>query len=130
MNAVAHDILREYAGRRWPSMNHKGRISRLAGHLGLGHRRVRSLYQNEPGVRMRADEAEIIKALKGQTQDAVEDRDFAERLRALEEQISALRSEMAGAQVEGQSATTARPFRGQEGRSSGSVGRRSGNGAR
>lgn len=28
MSAVAQDILRTYAGRRWPTLNHKGRMSR------------------------------------------------------------------------------------------------------
>lgn len=91
---VAHDILREYAGRRWPTLNHKGRIARLAGVLGLGHRRVRSLYQNEPGLRVHADEADLIQALRGQ-QDAVETPDVEARIAALEAQVSALRLALA-----------------------------------
>jgi hypothetical protein len=64
MATEAYSALRNYAGLRWPTLNHKGRMSRLAGVLNLGHRRVRSLYQNEPGVRVRADEMERIQRLE------------------------------------------------------------------
>lgn len=67
MSAEAQSMLRDYAGSRWPSLNHKGRITRLAGVLNLGFRRARSLYQNEPGARIRADEMAAIDALR-QTQ--------------------------------------------------------------
>ncbi len=63
MSTAAQTLMREYAGLRWPSMNHKGRIARLAGVLGFTHRRTRSLYQNEPGARLRADELASIEAL-------------------------------------------------------------------
>ena len=56
--------LRDFAGREWPALNHKGRMVQLARRLGLGHRRVRSIYQNEPGVALRADEAAAIAALR------------------------------------------------------------------
>jgi len=64
MTTAAQATMREYAGLRWPTLNHKGRISRLSGVLNIGHRRVRSLYHNEPGVRLRADEAAAIEALR------------------------------------------------------------------
>jgi uncharacterized coiled-coil DUF342 family protein len=64
MSDTAQIILRDYAVHRWPSLNHKGRIARLAGHLQMGHRRIRSLYQNEFGVRLRADEMAAIEALQ------------------------------------------------------------------
>lgn len=64
MSDTAQIILRDYAVHRWPSLNHKGRIARLAGQLKMGHRRIRSLYQNEFGVRLRADEMAAIEALQ------------------------------------------------------------------
>lgn len=64
MSASAQLILRDYAGARWPTLNHKGRMARLASVLGLGHRRVRSIYQNEGGVSLRADEMAAITSLK------------------------------------------------------------------
>lgn len=64
--------LRDYAGRTWPTLNHKGRMAQLARRLGLGHRRVRSIYQNEPGVALRAEEASAIAALR-QEQESTTD---------------------------------------------------------
>lgn len=64
MSATAQLLLRDYAGHQWPTLNHKGRIARLAGHLRMGHRRVRALYQNEFGVRVRADEMAAIQSLQ------------------------------------------------------------------
>jgi hypothetical protein len=94
MNAVTQDILRDYAGHKWPGLNHKGRIARLAGHLGFAHRRVRSLYQNEPGIRVRADEAARIEALR-EEQHAIADTGLEARLAALEEELATLRAEVA-----------------------------------
>jgi hypothetical protein len=64
MSATAQLLLRDYAGHQWPTLNHKGRMARLAGHLRMGHRRVRALYQNEFGVRVRADEMAAIQSLQ------------------------------------------------------------------
>ena len=55
--------LREYACMRWPSLNHKGRIWRLKDVLKWTERRTRALYNNEPGMRLRADEMAAIEAL-------------------------------------------------------------------
>jgi hypothetical protein len=66
MSATAQLMMRDYAGTRWPTLNHKGRMSRLASVLGFGHRRVRSIYQNEPGLSLRADEMAAIAALQEQ----------------------------------------------------------------
>lgn len=66
MSATAQLLLRDYAGHRWPTLNHKGRMARLAGILSLGHRRVRSLYQGEQGVSIRADEMAAIQSLQQQ----------------------------------------------------------------
>jgi len=76
MSSTAQFALREYAGNRWPTLNHKGRIARLAGHLGFGHRRLRSLYQNEPGVRLRADEMAAIEGLQHTKLDEANRNDF------------------------------------------------------
>lgn len=64
MSATAQLLLRDYAGQRWPSLNHKGRMSRLADVLKMGHRRIRSLYQAELGVSIRADEMAAIQSLQ------------------------------------------------------------------
>lgn len=64
MSASAQTMLREYAAFRWPLMNHKGRMAKLAHVLNLTHRRVVSLYKNEPGVSLRADEMAAIEALR------------------------------------------------------------------
>lgn len=89
MSATAQMMMRDYAGTRWPTLNHKGRIARLANTLGIGHRRVRSLYQNEPGVRLRADEMAAIEALrKVEADDAV--RTSQQEYRALEARIASL----------------------------------------
>lgn len=77
MSASAQLMLRDYAGHRWPTLNHKGRMARLATALGLGHRRIRSIYQNEFGVRLRADELQRIKALQGKAIEEANRNDFA-----------------------------------------------------
>lgn len=77
--------LREYAGLTWPTMNHKGRMAQLARRLGLGHRRIRAIYQNEPGVALRADEAAAIAALRQEQRAAEHDyADLESRLARLE----------------------------------------------
>jgi hypothetical protein len=86
MSATAQTMLRDYAGIRWPSLNHKGRIARLAGLLGMGHRRVRSLYQNEPGVSLRADEMAAIAELSQRKIEEANRNDFE----ALQERIARL----------------------------------------
>lgn len=78
MTAAAQTMLRDYAGLRWPTLNHKGRITRLAGVLRMGHRRVRSLYQNEPGVSLRADEMAAIAALQEQKIEEANTHAFAD----------------------------------------------------
>lgn len=110
LTAATQAILRDYAGSRWPSLNHKGRIARLAGVLGFGHRRVRSLYQNEPGVAMRAEEAARIQALKEEANERA-DLAFEARIAALEAELAALRAEVAGAAL-AQGIGTARAARG------------------
>lgn len=75
MSTTAQFALREYAALRWPTMNHKGRMARLATALGFGHRRLRSIYQNENGVSLRASEMAAINALKTSAAADEENRD-------------------------------------------------------
>lgn len=84
MSATAYATLRNYAANRWPDQNHKGRMRELSRKLGFGARRVRSLYQNEPGVSLRADEMERIEALSAADQENIDD--FA----ALQARVAAL----------------------------------------
>lgn len=86
MSASAQMMLREYASHRWPTMNHKGRMSRLAGVLQWGHRRVKAIYQNDPRARLRADEMAAIEALQ---QREIEGANRAE-FKALADRIAAL----------------------------------------
>lgn len=90
VSASAQIMLRDYAGSRWPTMNHKGRIGRLASVLGFTPRRVRSLYQNEPGARIRADELAAIAALRREHEEAKNVRASQAEYRALEARIAAL----------------------------------------
>ena len=91
MSANAQTMMREYAAVRWPTMNHKGRIARLAGVLGFGHRRTRSLYQNEMGVSLRADELAAIAALRRGDEDNRNDfQDLQSRVARLEAALAAV----------------------------------------
>lgn len=91
--ALATD-LRVFAGQKWPTMNHKWRKARLAFLLGMSERRVKSIYEAEQTARLRADEEARIKALIGQKEEAnaASDRAFAERIAALEEELSGVRA--------------------------------------
>ena len=66
MTAAAATIMREYAATRWPTLNHKGRMSRLADKLNWTHRRVRSIYQQDDRARLRADEMAALDELSQQ----------------------------------------------------------------
>jgi dTDP-4-amino-4,6-dideoxygalactose transaminase len=102
MSAAAQTILREYAAVKWPTINHKGRMAKLAKALGFGHRRVRAVYQNEPGISLRADELQAITALRRQEEaNALEQsqanyRLLEARLAALEELYSRIDPEHTG----------------------------------
>ena len=97
--AVATD-LRIYAGRRWPTMNHKWRKARLASLLGMNERRVKSIYEAEQTARLRSDEEAKIKALLGQKEEAdAADIALAERIAHLEAQVAAMAALLAGEEV-------------------------------
>lgn len=99
MTAVLADDLRAFAGRKWPTMNHKWRKARLASLLGLSERRIKSIYEAEQTARLRADEKAKITALIGQKEEAdahaEADRALAERLAELEAQVAFLVSALA-----------------------------------
>lgn len=83
--------LRTYAGRRWPTANHKWRKARLASLLGMNERRVKSLYEADPLARIRHDEAVRIDALIGAEPEETsgrEDRLLAQRVAELEAQLA------------------------------------------
>lgn len=94
--AVATD-LRIYAGRRWPTMNHKWRKARLASLLGMNERRVKSIYEAEETARLRVDEEARIKALIGQEEEAnaAADSALAKRIADLETQVATLMAALA-----------------------------------
>lgn len=86
VSASAQLMLRDYAGHRWPTLNHKARMSRLACALGLGFRRVRAIYQADPSVRLRADELAAIEALSSHEIDEANRNEFA----ALQDRVARL----------------------------------------
>jgi len=107
MSATASAMLRDYAADRWPTLNHKGRMSRLAYKLQWTFRRVRSIYQNEDRARLRADELAAIQQLKAE-EAAHEQRTLEARIASIEallfgsdpdfhsEQVAAFRSQALG----------------------------------
>ena len=64
MTVAAQVNLRLFAASEWPLINHKGRLRNLAKRLpNWTDRRVRSVYNAESGVSLRADEQDDINAL-------------------------------------------------------------------
>ena len=82
MSITAHADLRNYAATSWPNLNHKGRLRELCRELSWNARRVRAVYNAEPGVSLRANEQADINTLIRAAQD--EHRDLAERIARLE----------------------------------------------
>ncbi len=79
MNAALATDLRDYAVRRWPSMNHEWRKARLANILGMRLRRLRSYWDAEETMSPRLDEVEAIEALIGQCRSSQRRRDRSYR---------------------------------------------------
>lgn len=101
VSATLANDLRVFAGRKWPTMNHKWRKARLAALLGMSERRVKSLYEADENARLRVDEEARIKALLGQKEIAdAEDKALAQRIAELEAQVAALVSALARDEVE------------------------------
>jgi hypothetical protein len=63
MTDMASTMLRDYAAESWPRMNHKGRLRELSRKLPWTDRRVRSVYNGESGVSLRAAEKADIERL-------------------------------------------------------------------
>jgi len=82
MIAAAQTDLRMFAATEWPNLNHKGRLRQLIMALpSWTERRIRSVYNAEQGVSLRAEEAEDIRAL---TEEAKREyRDLAELANSL-----------------------------------------------
>lgn len=96
MTAVLANDLRVFAVQKWPTMNHKWRKNKLASVLRMSERRVKSIYEADPSARVRADEAERIKALireKEQADDA--DRSLTQRLARVEAELTEVRALLA-----------------------------------
>lgn len=98
MSASAQTLMREYAAFEWPTLNHKGRMAKLAKALGFGHRRVRALYQNEDGISVRADEMAAIEALREEA-NRNEFQDLQARIARLEAALFAQDEEFHSDQV-------------------------------
>jgi hypothetical protein len=85
MSVVASADLRLYAANRWPLMNHKGRLRELGKYLThWSARRVRAVYNAEPGVSLRADEqADIDQLIRAARHEHRELAQLAASLQAL-----------------------------------------------
>lgn len=129
MTAALANDLRIYAGRRWPTMNHKWRKAKLASMLGMSERRVKSLYEADEAARLRADEEARIKALIGQKEEADADADayraLEARFVAMEAAFADLRAEVAAAALVRQGNSSGRPGRENTGAGQGIFRRRS-----
>lgn len=77
VSASVQMMMRDYAATRWPTLNHKGRMARLASILGFGNRRVKALYCNEIGTAIRADELAAVEALQQRKIEEANRNDFA-----------------------------------------------------
>jgi hypothetical protein len=68
VNAALADDLKIFARRKWPLSTDEWRMSRLANMIGVGTRRMKSLYQGEATAVLRQHEAEAIAKLLNQRQ--------------------------------------------------------------
>ncbi len=120
--ALSHN-LREFAGQKWPTMNHKWRKAKLASMLRMSERRVRSIYEADPAARIRADEAERIAALvqQGEAEDAA----LSTRIAELEAQVTRLVEALASDEMAGSGLAPRLPGRTAFDRRGPSPGRRS-----
>lgn len=95
MTAAAQTDLRLFAADMWPRLNHKGRIRELCKLLAeweWSDRRVRSVYNAEAGVSLRANEAAAIDALLQAEAEAERQRHEEEAVR---DDIQALQARIA-----------------------------------
>lgn len=126
MTAALANDLRVFAGRKWPTMNHKWRKARLASLLGMSERRVKSLYEAEETARIRADEEARIKALIGQEEESHDaDEALSTRIAELEAQVAFLVATLAGDEMAATGASAGRQITGASSGGHAARGRRS-----
>lgn len=105
VNAALAADLKVFARQKWPLSTDEWRMSRLADLLGLGRRRVKSLYQGEPTAVLRHHEAEAIAKLLKQrkAEEATRDDigDLQARIARLEAALFAQDEDFARGQMEG-----------------------------
>ncbi len=92
MSASATDIMRNYATTQWPFDNHKSRIWKLKRFLGWTERRVRSIYNGEQGVALRAHEQSELQALLDEAQN--ENTEITARIDQLQRQVADLETHL------------------------------------
>jgi hypothetical protein len=126
MTAALANDLRVFAGRKWPTMNHKWRKARLASLLGMSERRVKSLYEAEETARIRADEEVRIKALIGREEEGHEaDEALSTRIADLEAQVAFLVATLVGDEMAAAGAPAGRQITGSSSGGLAARGRRS-----
>lgn len=121
MTAALANDLRVFAGQKWPTMNHKWRKTKLASMLRMSERRVKSIYEADPAARVRADEAERIRALIHQEEA---DAALADRIAELEAQVAILVATIAREQMAAEGASPHQSRNGGTGQSQGMPRRR------
>ena len=82
MNAALAADLKVFARQKWPLSTDEWRMSRLAHMIGVGTRRMKSLYQGEATAVLRQHEAEAIGKLLKQRQIEGANRDDFQALQA------------------------------------------------
>ena len=105
VNAALAADLKVFARQKWPLSTDEWRMTRLANMIGVGVRRMKSLYQGEPTAVLRHHEAEAIAKLLKQrkAEEAVRDdiEALQERIARLETALLQTDAEYHSVQLEG-----------------------------
>jgi hypothetical protein len=105
VNAALAADLKVFARQKWPLSTDEWRMTRLANMVGVGVRRMKSLYQGEPTAVLRHHEAEAIAKLLKQrkAEEAVRDdiEALQERIARLETRLLQTDEEYHSVQLEG-----------------------------
>lgn len=105
VNAALAADLKVFARTKWPLSTDEWRMTRLANMIGVGVRRMKSLYQGEPTAVLRHHEAEAIAKLLKQrkAEEAVRDdiEALQERIARLETRLLQTDAEYHSVQLEG-----------------------------
>lgn len=105
VNAALAADLKIFARQKWPLSTDEWRMTRLANMIGVGVRRMKSLYQGEPTAVLRHHEAEAIAKLLKQrkAEEAVRDdiEALQERIARLETALLQTDAEYHSVQLEG-----------------------------